>query len=338
LAQLYYLIKYGDRRVLAIPISTYIFNLRYILKYKGQTLRSNFLKYSILLIFALCVERLFFRVVSNPLDNTGFGLNEWLGYISKSLGCSDLKAMIVWPKRNKRGRFYAHLFKADGTDIGFAKISLDDYSSVALKRESRALELLCLRACSTFLFPKKMLEGEFNGEAFLITEPLGQRFTGVANRLNAFPASAVQELSFNSIKLSKQNIAETIWWNEYENKLPSNNDFIEDLKEGISDGLESCFVHGDLGPGNIFRWEQKLYILDWENFDEKGPYLVDSISYWLAVNQAKILAAPLAGRDRLIKYSQVKLKASHEDIIAALAFLHAKGILAAEAIINQWKK
>ena len=125
----------------------------------------------------------------------------------------------------------------------------------------------------------------------------------------------IKHSNFYKINLSYDNIYYLDWIN-YSKKY-FNNEFNE-LKDLVKNDIYLCFIHGDLISENIFFYNKKNLLLDFENSSLYGPYLTDYIGFWISLNFKHLQRKP---QQYFINFKDFFASFDKEQIFTALFYL-----------------
>ena len=105
---------------------------------------------------------------------------------------------------------------------------------------------------------------------------------------NYFLSLNTKHNTIKSLKLSA--IKKKPWWSGFEQKAPR--EFVEYILQNCNkEFYQFMFCHGDLGSENVFLYEEKYFIIDWEKSNEFAPVITDLVGIKLGNNSNEIIRA-----------------------------------------------
>ncbi len=273
-------------------------------------------------------------MTDDPVGRAGFSLDEWMEEVRRTLGERSASAVVFWPPQRERGRLYVHLFDAGLKPIAFAKVAFDEHNAACLRREAETLcelERLGLQSCHV---PRVMATGEHGSACHLVLEPIPVSACPL-EAAAPFPSRCVAEFAGPPRHVGPEGLGELSWWSEHERR--SGGAFDEELRGFLAQGAAVCRAHGDLGPSNIVRDGEVLWIFDWEESRPDGPVLADEVMFTLGMD-LQAIRDPRRGlelvRERFLRRSAGR----RADVMLALAFRRALGMADAARIIECWER
>jgi len=337
----YHVIKYKDRPIIALPaVSNRRLIKTAIRRYQPDTPKRAMLHYCLEGTVGLGLDVFLPRVSNSRLQNIlKFNLDGWLEQISRSLGTDSIKPMLVWPPEAGRGRIYVHLLRHDGSILAFAKVSLTEDSNKHLLTETETLRLLAKLGHRKYRAPAVLTEGTFNGRRYLIAEAIPAHARPFRANHESFPLEAVREYA-GPIKFSMgEEIQNRSWWQQFCAAADSHIAFYKEARNAMKEAkIKICRVHGDMGPSNMIRSDNELWIVDWEQSCPDGPYLTDVVSFYLGSNRRRVLKNTYWELQNLFEMLVTSPhRGTRADILMALAFLHGAGFKLATMIIDVWE-
>jgi len=256
--------------------------------------------------------------------------------IRQTLGRSDLFPVVHGPPQRERKRAYVHLLDASGHPVAFAKVAFDGFNNAQLERETEILSLLRNSGPRRFKTPLMLAHGLFNGDRFILFEPLPIMMAPVKLPWELLRPAA-HEISGPLRILPRQIVLESDWWNQLLKRPDVTPQFVSELESLIAGGLPVCVVHGDLGVNNLVVSGEDLWIIDWEQWCEAAPFRSDEISYYLSAHQQQIISRPrVAIGEFSRKFLDDNSAETWRDVVGALAFLAATGLESAQKLVANW--
>lgn len=274
------------------------------------------------------------------LPNSFIGDLDFTGLLRRlcdDLGRDDLFPVVHGPPQIERRRLYVHLLDQKGQPVAFAKLALDQQNNVRLAREVEMLTMFRATPPVRFQVPRLRREGMFDEHRYLLLEPLPQDMTSPDLTWESLRMS-IQEMAGPRRVLSAAEVREAAWYQELQSRpdivAPQ---YLTELNRWCADELPVCRVHGDFGINNLVLTPEGLWIIDWEQSSDSGPFRTDEIAYYLSLHHSQLMS----GSSRATgAFAQTFLAGvtpqDRRDVQAALAFLGVAGLETARRIIAQW--
>ncbi len=204
-----------------------------------------------------------------------------------------------------------------------------------LQNEVEALQLLNNKKNELqFKFPEIVSNGfTEEGTFFLITKAFSSTYRRIEQeKVCSLPAELQLpgEGVFSVAQLKRQS-----WWQSLQ-KNSHNEAFVKCVNKILSERelvkLSSC--HGDIGAHNVYWNGKNYFLIDWERFSQRAPYLTDQVGWWLGRHHKLIKSKPLLSRS-LFKKKFINFE---DDATLGLAYLVAAGFFPAkilsEVVVN----
>lgn len=266
------------------------------------------------------------------------GMPGWDAYrtaVEQSLGRSGLEFVVVFPPQADRGRVYVHVFEPSGVALAFGKVSTSDRSDRELQHEGRALANS--EPTSSYRRPKLLMSGSVAGRHHLLLEslppgakPVAPHWTDRLQQIHGEIHGADRELS---------RVASTSWWSSFADKASDAPALSQYLR--ASEG-ESTFVgraHGDFVHWNIHHVDGQYWVVDWESAADDAPALTDRVRFFLGVHTRAAQRDPRqVARELGELFRGEGMPPTKLRLARALAFLHARGVVAATAVGRVWEE
>jgi glycosyltransferase involved in cell wall biosynthesis len=329
------------RSALAFPAARRRLRLAALRRYPDYSFKRRLFRRSLQAAMWLGIDDLWVHRSKTPhefADNMDF--SAWVLHLQRELNRSDLFPVIHGSIQKERRRLYVHLLDQRGDPVAFAKLALDDLSNAQFEREIRMLSAFKISPPTFFHVPMLLCEGNFSGRRYMVVDALPAGASAVALSWESLKGY-LQELSGPLVRVLNANeVCATKWWQNF-NELACrlSPQFIDELRSLIADSLPIAHVHGDTGIHNLARSSEGLWIIDWEESSDVGPRRTDEIGYYLSTHQQRILHKP---RSALQAFAAAFLddatKDDRRDVMAALAFLAAAGLLTARQIVGHWNE
>ncbi len=335
----YRLLSFHGRPVIALPASSKRLKHSALQRCQPNTIKKEILRGVLHLIIATGLDAFFLKPVDAKLhDAVGFDFSSWLNHIRDLLGESDLAACVILPPEQGRGRIYVHLFRPDGCALAFSKISLTKDSDYRLLVETEALKLLSKLGHKRYHTPFVLGEGTFNNHRYIVVEAIPGSAKPFRANHEQFPSEAVHEYAMPIRLGSTSQIRSSDWWQRFCAMIDHKTTFFKEACATVEKGrIQICRVNGDLGPANMMKSDDRLWILDWEQSCPDGPLLTDLVSFYLGSNRRRVLKNTRRLLQELFEMlTEIPYIASREDILMALVFLHGANFTLASKLIDIW--
>jgi len=332
--------NYGTRHVIAFPAvkERHLFTAA-LKRYQPDTPKRALFRYWLKFAAQLHLPGIWSTVSSTQLEEVvGFRFIDWLVAVSKVFANGSPLPVFIWPPEPSRKRIYIHLLNRKGDALGFAKIAFDSENNNKLQIECETLITLARVDYKTFHVPSVIDNGEFDNNSFLIVEPVPDTVKTYRASNIGFPSEAVKEYAGPIQAVSYDQVEKKDWWNRFVQKIDEGSGFIKNLRTIATDEkIRLCRIHGDMGPSNLLQNDGQLWIIDWEESVEKGPYLTDYVSFYLALNRKQVMKKAHTVLPKMIsEFSSGPHYAKPIDIMMALAFLRGAKFTLASKLIDIW--
>ena len=334
----FHTVKFGARALLAIPA-----NVPHLLEpaihcYPTHTPKKRLIRSVLHLLSRLKLARIVFRGRSLSLPGVGeIDYESWMKTICDQLGVLEVNPVLVWPADPGRGRVYIYLLDAKGEKIGFCKLGLDEDNNSQIEREKLALLHLQKMDLKLSRIPGLLASGDLNGAAYLIAEMTPPEARVADWREDSSIDENILEYSGLHRMLERGEVEKLSWWVQLREKYASQGAFMKEVELVVDRGVEVCLVHGDLNCTNVWRHDNDVWLLDWEQSDVNGPSLTDQVCVAVDRIWADHSDDPEAS---LLKFRELFPESDDEErrgrVILALAYLGSVGFTPAIAIIEKW--
>ncbi len=331
----YRVYRVSGRPIFAAPLSPRGLRRAGVSRYQAITPRRAAFRSLVSLSMLARADWLLGTMADDPVGSAGFDFHAWMDGMREALGVRGASGVVFWPPQRDRGRIYVHLFDAALEPIGFAKVAFDAHNAACLRREAQTLRELAAQGLVSCRVPRVLAAGEHGSAFHLVLEPIPQSGRPI-DAAAPFPRPCAAEFAGPRRLVGPEGLRELSWWSEHE-RLSPGGAFDDELRRLLGEGAAVCRVHGDFGPANIVRDGSVLWIYDWEESRPDGPALTDEVVFTFGID-VQAARNPRRGlelvRDRFLRGSA----AAKADVMLALAFRRALGMLDAARIIECWER
>ncbi len=262
-----------------------------------------------------------------------------LNQLLQSAGLLDTGTpwLLFWPGRRDRQRLYVRYRKND--DCGLIKVALDKSNRLDLEHEASVLAHWQDKALP-FGVPRVLGAYELGHSTWALH--LGGWPMDRANRPGEASllsdreaieaADQVRTFLFQATEQERRlPVGATDWFDSFVERAPTSA-WAEKLKQSSPQEIPVAWAHGDLGPGNMVRYDEgQLFVYDWEGASAQAPLQTDEVACWLALRQRAILRNPQSVRVQLLSNWP---NLSQDQLGWILAFLVARENMAAAEILK----
>ena len=312
-------------------------SLKYLDYYPAYTIKKKAIKIFVVLSILFGCNRLqniYFKLKKNKnWINAEKIRDELLGAL---IGAEYHDAMIFWSTHVSRNRVYFYLFDENGNNIGFGKLYLDKKDYTLLDREKKAIITLSGKKMKNVSIPCLQKSGSIKGGRYIVVDPLPKNNILVRQNANNIPFRIMRDYSGRLEWVNKNEITNTSWWKDYLEKSEKYTELEEYRKNFSLDEVPVCRVHGDLGSSNIFMSSGRYWIVDWEQYYESAPYLVDIMSYWLGANYKGIICEKKEFINRVSVFAKMN-DYDMRDVILSIIYLISVENNLADIVAKNWK-
>lgn len=324
--------------VISIPEGSLAKRLKFLSYYPAFTLKRRIVKLYLLLCILFGIDKISDYVRSRAKEYSGEKVDDFSEVVRKYFTYRGYAEIVLfWGTHSTRKRVYIYLYDKAGHHVAFGKISFTVEEFYLIENEIFALKKYSASSLTSVSIPSFYDSGELLGGRYIITEALPQQAELVRQNKDVFPASIVNEYSGASVPVSVGDVWNSWWWLKYSDKKSEFTNFDYSIQSLTNKNILLASIHGDLGSTNIFIYGGKYWIVDWEQFCDRGPYLTDEVSYWLGANYKDLII------EKDIVYINFRCfieerKFEKQDAMFALVFLIAADFNLAEIIAKNWEK
>jgi hypothetical protein len=338
-ASRYLVFQYRGQDVLAVPEGSKAASLAGITKYQPFTRKRRLYRALMSSLISIGAARL--AAVSRPTPVGGdfrFDFARWRAELEDRLGRHIAHAIVTWPPQTTRRRLYVHLLDENLQAFAFGKVACSESDDAKLAAEAEALSVLGGLPLRKLRAPKLLHQGRFEEISFLIMQPLPAAARPFKLDAGDDGSSLTSEFRGGIKRLGALEIVGLSWWSAYTRALrPEHQSFHAQLQRLLPLGADFDRAHGDLGPANMVRDGDHIWIFDWESCHAAAPALADSIGLFMSFTMTKAQRHPLACLRRI----EQRFLADRSDkqllaVMLALAFRLASGIPDAASVIQVW--
>ena len=202
-------------------------------------------------------------------------------------GDSTLFPVVVFPSDLDRRRFYLSLLSADGVCRLFIKARAASRADEPWSGELEARAALGGVTEIPFVLPRIHRCGYSHGVHFLVMEALPRtaRPLGIGARAVRWQFLAALSLG----PRFESRIEQLPWWHDFLANSGEVPELRTELVERSCDRVEVSWAHGDFQRPNIYLDGETRWLVDWEDYTEFGPTLLDEVRFFLG-DRARALA------------------------------------------------
>ncbi|MDP1725484.1 MAG: hypothetical protein Q8M15_01775 [Bacteroidota bacterium] len=219
-----------------------------------------------------------FSIVSyeEPKRFGSFRWKEWKNQALKILDINEGWVSFSFPQNEDR-RFVAILLDNNAQARGFAKVALDEKTKTLFQNEVNGLRYFSQIKLKHFCVPSVLFEGEFEGAYYFIQSLIPHKTNYYSNFNDKNWIELVNEIISSSI--SHETLRTQPWWTKLKTMSTPTVNLIPFLESEVTESIQVCNTHGDLGPGNIRFQNNNFWIYDWEGFNKQAPIMTDYLSF-----------------------------------------------------------
>jgi hypothetical protein len=252
----------------------------------------------------------------------GFRWNEWKNYALKAIGIESGWAAFSFPQ-NKDKRFIALLIDNEGQISGFAKVALDEKTTILFKNEANALKYFLINKPREFLIPKMLYEAEFDEGYYFIQTIIPFQTQYFSNIKDMRWLKIINEIA-NINKVQKP-LSHFSWWKELKTTQKPIRTLLRYLETKCREKIDVCNVHGDFGPGNILYDKDTFWVYDWEEFNQVAPIMTDYLAYVIECFLKLRFTTNRGIANKIINYLRRNVEsADNYNLAIALAYMSTK--------------
>lgn len=217
-------------------------------------------------------------------------LNTFMNHIKSLLSINeDIYYTISLGAPGPRRKLVICLMAIDGNIIAYIKIANTKNAIEGLKNESDALKILAKYSFNSIKVPRKIANGNWNEQYYLVTSALlnmkSSKYNFILKDLELL--KIIKE--FSLINFEKTIFQQSTFFLELQKSIASIK--IPYIKHLCEDTFEICkllvedmelpfhFAHGDFTPWNMFNTKPKIGLFDFEYMIENAPAGFDIFRY-----------------------------------------------------------
>jgi len=281
--------------------------------------------------------------VRTPFDEQDVFNKDLSTWIEKTVQ-KKVHLCFFWPSPIRSvSRFYAFAVDLEGLKIcAYLKIAMSEMECEMLSREVNANRRMQEVTCSCFAIPQCLACRRFGlNRSVAIFEPLPSDATSIKfdeNSWNSEVLNAKNCFAGDLVRLPPSELHNERWYNIIMSQLAPSTDFARQVLRSFSYGVDVCRTHGDFACHNFRRARKKLWIIDWEEYTEKGPCFADEICFFLCVRRFHLkwrLRKVFSAFSRCyLEGDEVRRRRA----VQALAFLYGLRISLGKEIVDHWNR
>lgn len=261
---------------------------------------------------------------------------DWNGLgraLADALGRDDFVLAATYAPQVSRHRFYLHLISHTGDLLAFAKVSTSSASATSLEAEAKAIEAMAARKPKSFSLPTVIAKLTFEGHAVLLMTHLPPACKPVIPRWSPGMAAISAEITGTPRMVAR--LSDLTWWGKFTRDGALDACSLSPCLRPEGPALVSA-AHGDFAHWNVFQQGDRSVVIDWESYSEDAPVLVDSVRFLIAANPRFARLSPGAFLRLLRRRFACAGASRDDDLLNALAFLHAAGVGEANVLSKAW--
>jgi len=285
------------------------------------SLRRRLHRGAILATVRLIGSRILLSPTQTPLPFVeSFPFRTFLAQIQPENEEPALFPVVTFPSDLKRQRFYISLLSADGVARSFVKALVSDLEESPWEGELEARRLLRRAAELPFVLPRIHLSGHSQGAHFVVMEALPARARPLRGKSEASPRLFLESISQGPQHELK--IALLPWWKAFLSHSDSVPALRAELMQHSETTVKVAPAHGDFQRPSIYTDGETRWLVDWEDYSEFAPTLLDELRFFLGDNTRALARHPRRIFARAVSRFEVKADADRRlQLALALAYL-----------------
>ena len=211
-------------------------------------------------------------------------LDQFVSSLKYNLKDESIKyySIYIGTENSSNQKFTIQLMNDNGIPIGYVKVAFNKKALIFIKNEYKALKKMNNLNFEYIIYPKKYLLFQIENDFCLYQE-------AIFNDTEPHDY-IVTELIINSlisIAIKTQNVKDVLKYYNKKKKeyyeLPISylmkKNIINSLNKIKKNIYPTIYSHGDFVPYNLRKRKDKLYIVDWEFFSDRGYPLYDLFTF-----------------------------------------------------------
>jgi hypothetical protein len=197
------------------------------------------------------------------------------------LGVGELSPAFYFPPQINRKKCSALMFNCEGTPVAFAKLAWGSEEINQTKNEKDGYLFVNQKTFRNFETPKILFSGEFDGRYYNLLSVFPPVLKIAPKNWGEVYQHAWEE--FSSSTTQSVPLKELQWWNKRRNwkdKWRSAFEIVE--RHEHLNGYRFCKAHGDFSIWNARVSFDRLYLFDWEFYEEEAPLFLDPFYFFLS--------------------------------------------------------
>jgi len=251
---------------------------------------------------------------------------------------------FFWPSpARSTGRLYAYAVDPSGGELlAYLKIAVSEQERKALIGEVKSCNLLQNSPVRSFCFPRCWAyEAVCESCAVAVFEPLpldaGQVMFGI-DSWNKRIGTCQSEISKGISTVPVLDLVDERWYHQFLTRSDQYASFTKAVMDTFHKGVDVCRTHGDFACHNFRESTNKLWIIDWEEYTERGPCLADEICFFLCVRRYELGWAMDKVYESFKQAYFLRGETVQRQAIQALAFLFGLKISMGHEMVDCWNR
>lgn len=259
-----------------------LFNQRFF-SYK----KKFFLVYVLIYVFFLN----FTLKLKINFDNFVFNRElDWIKANFKDVFVKSNPIIIIHSLVEGRQRMYLFFYDEKYNNIYFSKFlsKTDEFSQIFQEKKNLDFLKRNKKILNQFSYPNLIGYKKSMNYCCLITSAIPDFYKLYHPSNNNFPFYK-KRISNDLIKKSLADINNLEWFKDFQrNSIDFKNLLNYILNSNKNTYVNLGFCHGDFGSENIFSFDEKFFIIDWETSFQLSPIYVDYVAFWLGKHHVEI--------------------------------------------------
>jgi hypothetical protein len=210
-----------------------------------------------------------------------FDWKKWLEKAAEVLGSQKLVPVFYFPPQDGRKKCSIWMFDDVGNPVAYAKIAWGEEEVRQTQLERRAYSFCENFDFQSFESPTVIYSGELDGRIYNLFSNFPSNLSYAPGKWSEVYQYAWQELSTRTSK--RIHLEEFSWWNERGGfGAPWDKAYKIIEMDEPETGYSFYSAHGDFAIWNARMRSGRLFLFDWECFDENAPLFLDPFYFFLS--------------------------------------------------------